>query len=1488
MSLSRICAILSVLFLSALTGFSQHTCVPVFSIDYSSDGHLQPQDIKQLTDNSYILTGKGSLSGTDSTHGMLVKMSATGDILWSNILNSGNSSVYYGIILLSNGDYLLHGVIYSNSYPAGKPVVTRVSSGGIIVWSHIVMVNQPDKDRIKDIKQLPNGDFVGIMNVNDSSTQSDAIVFGMSALGNISWSRLFDNGSDDGFTSLAVDNGIVYAGGYYTSGLKRGVIVRLNESGLVLSSTSIINNNDFDEHVTGLEVKNGLISYGLRQSNYNVFENVVLIQEMMNGKKVFSRMGDLWAEIGYAKIVRTNDQGFMILRHHTSADPNAITKINRYGAVQWSTSLGPYYIKNTSFGVDLTADEGSITASYFTSGMSGIYKMKIVKTDKYGYGGACSDLGNRIHFDTATVSEHDFIWATQSNGNIQSPVNNISTNPILINKTVECEESVCIDATPLPPGCGKTYRIEYNTKKNLFLRDIITASDGEKVAVGFIGENNGALIKFNINGDIAWAKSYEEFFHNSSFMRILRSADNNLFVFANNSFTVNHGASNAVTIIKMNNAGDVLWSKNIMAYYNSQLLDVISTPDNGFVMMLTDNYGSGSTYAQLIRFDDAGSIIWKKDLKYSIGTPLYKSLSCNTNYIYAAHDAYFSTPQERIGVDKFSMQTGEKIWSNRYAMDDGKQVYINRIFNINDTPYVFLNHFAPVDFMNLTYNTVMLKLDPDGKINQSFAVSANPVKLPTTWDVWDESPPTITLTPDFDFVMANKVYDGSKSGFNISRFLRDGSQVWSRNYDDFSKYSPYNIHPQGNGFIIVGAKETSKPYFNQAFVLKVDSAGLIESGAQCAPTNTTLSTFNTKIIPSVTLIEDITEADLEIWDSEILSQPESIDATQYCHETGNCGTVGFLQKGTGCSLTDTLVYYLQNPQLCDAAATWQYDPSFFKPLSVDAYSLQLIPLKKGTSSVKAIIEGNCTVAEKNIVASVLLSASEMSLGNDTVICNNQNIRLSAGEGYASYIWSDNNTTDSVLTISSPGTYIVTVTDNCGNSKTDSIKVSDVSTSFRLSNDTIRCNNEIVLLTATAGLANYEWSPQSNIQVNGNIAGVSPDITTTYIVKAETIAGCIVSDSATVTPVRTPQIALGNDTALCRGNGFLLNAGSGFDSYLWNKGQASDTITVNEEGIFWVKATKDGCTVYDTLQITEIKPLPTFTLGNDTTICNNAALNYNFTLQNASYSWSTGSSSGKNVLYSTGSYWLKVTQRGCSAYDTIAIATRPAPTVFLGNDTMLCEGVSKLLAPGNAGSYLWQNGSTSPSYLVTESGNYFVTITEDECSTRDSIRIDYRYKPFFLLGNDTVLCKGMEMKLAPKMNEVNVSYTWQDQSALSYYTITQDGIYTLTAYNECGSYTDSLIVSPGICNIMMPSAFTPDNNGMNDIFRVKYVFPVKQFIFTIFNRWGQKVFETNNMSQGWDGTYKGKPEPSGVFAWKITVQYETGSMQNINGTVTLIR
>ena len=87
---------------------------------------------------------------------------------------------------------------------------------------------------------------------------------------------------------------------------------------------------------------------------------------------------------------------------------------------------------------------------------------------------------------------------------------------------------------------------------------------------------------------------------------------------------------------------------------------------------------------------------------------------------------------------------------------------------------------------------------------------------------------------------------------------------------------------------------------------------------------------------------------------------------------------------------------------------------------------------------------------------------------------------------------------------------------------------------------------------------------------------------------------------------------------------------------------------------------------------------------------------------------------------------------------------------------------------------------------------------------------------------------------------------------------------------------------------MPNSFTPNKDGLNDLFRVKYPEFIKEFNMIIYNRWGQEIFKTSNPATGWDGTYKGNPQVNGSYIWIITLTDIQNHHQIARGTITLIR
>jgi len=245
------------------------------------------------------------------------------------------------------------------------------------------------------------------------------------------------------------------------------------------------------------------------------------------------------------------------------------------------------------------------------------------------------------------------------------------------------------------------------------------------------------------------------------------------------------------------------------------------------------------------------------------------------------------------------------------------------------------------------------------------------------------------------------------------------------------------------------------------------------------------------------------------------------------------------------------------------------------------------------------------------------------------------------------------------------------------------------------------------------------------------------------------------------------------------------------------------------------------------------------------------------------------------------------QNGCTKRDSIIVSYKPLPIKNLGKDTAICEGFTYLLdASSPNANYLWQNNSTNPTFLVTRSGVYSVSIDLNGCIKRDTIRIDYNSKPVVSLGPDKTICEGQQLILDPKIT--NATFLWQDGSSSSTFIVSSPGIYKLTANNQCGNNSDDIVITKGLCQLKMPNAFTPNNDGNNDVFGIKNSGFIKEFYLIIYNRWGEKVFETKDVSKGWDGMYKGIEQPSDNYVWTISYTNLDGKKDFIKGSVVLLR
>jgi len=432
--------------------------------------------------------------------------------------------------------------------------------------------------------------------------------------------------------------------------------------------------------------------------------------------------------------------------------------------------------------------------------------------------------------------------------------------------------------------------------------------------------------------------------------------------------------------------------------------------------------------------------------------------------------------------------------------------------------------------------------------------------------------------------------------------------------------------------------------------------------------------------------------------------------------------------------------------------------------------------------------------------------------------------------------------------STPGKYTVTFTRHFNNKREEysigiTIKPTPV---VNLGSDRIVCAGTEVTLDATSPNATYKWS-------NGSTsASITTTIPGTYWAEV-TIAGCTSRDEVTISHLTVPTVNLGADRELCEGETIELNAFNDGATYLWQDGSTNPTFTVTKAGTYTVEVTsKDGCKKSDSVTIL-YNPLPVVNLGPDRDICANTTTVLDATQPGMTYKWSTGATTPTITIANPGEYWVTLTSsKGCSATDVIRINHLPIPVVNLGPDETLCSGDTKLLnATYPNSTYLWQNGSTNPTFLVTEPGRYWVDVTNElGCVVRDEIWLPYLTRPAIALGNDTTLCYGDTLVIGTELPG-GIRYEWQDGSTEPFFKVTKPGTYKLKAFNQHCEATDEITVKFKDCigGLFIPNIITPNGDGKNDVFFI-HGLTEDDWELVLFNRWGKEIQRIKNYKNDW--------------------------------------
>jgi len=501
----------------------------------------------------------------------------------------------------------------------------------------------------------------------------------------------------------------------------------------------------------------------------------------------------------------------------------------------------------------------------------------------------------------------------------------------------------------------------------------------------------------------------------------------------------------------------------------------------------------------------------------------------------------------------------------------------------------------------------------------------------------------------------------------------------------------------------------------------------------------------------------------------------------------------------------------------------------------------------------AIDSTTCNISDSITLTITVTNGPLVNLGNDTTICGVPNIILDAGNPGGPFLWSTGATTQTI-NITMPGTFWVAVgTTPC--IARDTIIIGLVAPPPFGSDTTVCSGNPVVLNAGNPG-STYQWSTGALTQsITVNTSGM-------YYVTIS--AGtCNMIDSILVTMAPFPIVNLGNDTVLCPNQTLTLDAGNPGSTYQWSTGATTQSIVVSSAGMIRVTVTTGSCSTTDSIHVNTIQvPLE---LGNDTSLCQGQTLTINGTSTSGStYQWSTGAITPTINVSTTGLFEVTVSFEGCSNTDSIRVTFIPVPTVNLGKDTVLCPEQTITLNAGNPGfNYQWSTGATTQSITVGTTGFYWVNVYNGSCEISDTIFVSVMQP--LELGAPISICGKGEVVISAGSSVG--SYLWSTGETTSYITVTEPGFYWVSIHAGICEFHDTVEVygTPGMTDLLFPNTFTPNKDGLNDIFTGVGT-DVTYFKLMIFDRWGELICTTEDREKGWDGRFKGDKVPVDYYVY----------------------
>ncbi|MNJ85413.1 C protein alpha-antigen precursor [compost metagenome] len=478
---------------------------------------------------------------------------------------------------------------------------------------------------------------------------------------------------------------------------------------------------------------------------------------------------------------------------------------------------------------------------------------------------------------------------------------------------------------------------------------------------------------------------------------------------------------------------------------------------------------------------------------------------------------------------------------------------------------------------------------------------------------------------------------------------------------------------------------------------------------------------------------------------------------------------------------------------CDGGSvTLTAAPGFFFLWSSGQTTQSITVDTSGTFTVQRLNFSGCQSlpsAPVTVTVNPIPAAPSITASGPTTFCAGGSVTLTSATA-AAYLWSNGATTQSI-TVTTPGSYTVQITDGNGCQSPASapqniiVNPNPVAPTITASGATTFCDGGSVTLTSSTE-ATYLWSTGETTQ------SISVTTSGSYSVQVTDAAGCsnTSNTSVTVNPnPAVPTITAGGATTFCDGNSVTLTS-SAEDDYLWSTGETTQSINVTASGSYSVQVSNAfGCTtssaVSETVTVNPIPAVPTITASGATTFCSAGGSVVLTSSAATGNLWSTGETTQSITVTTTGSYTVEQILLGCTSgasasTDVLVNPTPTTPTITAGGVTTFCDGNSVVLTSSSATGNLWSTGETTQSITVTTSGSYSVNVIDGPCTSAVSNTINVTVNPIpnvpvVTAGSLTTFCDGGSVILTSSSASGNL---WSTGETTQSITVTTAGSYTV--------------------------------------------------------------------------------------------------------------